>query len=75
MASRLAGEVSETSWVKLSFMLLVKVALVPKRSKVGPLPALPITLETAVASPKARPMPKISPAKMPLRDAGMMTLK
>ena len=43
--------------------------------KEGPLPLLPQTIDTAVASPSALPTPKIIPEKMPCLALTKTTLK
>ena len=44
-------------------------------SGLGILIALPITMIKAIVSPKARPMPRMTAAIRPDRDAGKMTLQ
>ena len=53
----------------------VRVLVVENILKLGPESLFPATMETAVASPKARLRPKMSPEKIPDLAAGMMTLK
>lgn len=59
-----SSEPKLASWIPVK-IVEVNVLVVENKLNVGPLPRPPATIVTAVASPKARPTPKIIPANIP----------
>jgi len=55
-------------------MVDVSVRVISKGFQVGPVSAFPAIIDTAVASPKARPSPSVNPVTMEDRAAGTITL-